>query len=102
MSTSIRPETSNKSKYWLPRHRYYELKHFCLQYSSWKRALAELDGMTGKGIDIPVHNDSNAVNSPVESCVEKRLYFVSRIEMVEKAAKEASCDLGDYVFWVSL
>lgn len=32
MGTVIRPETSKKNKYWIPRHRYHELKHFCLQY----------------------------------------------------------------------
>lgn len=28
MSTVIRPELSKSSKYWIDRHRYYELKHF--------------------------------------------------------------------------
>ncbi len=97
MSTNIRPEISNKKRYWLPRHRYYELKHFCLQYPSWKRALAELDGMNRSGIDTPEHNHSNTISSPVENCVEKRSYYISHIEMVERAAKESSCDLGDYV-----
>ena len=26
-----------KSEYGLSKHRFYELKHFCLQYSEWKR-----------------------------------------------------------------
>ena len=38
MSTDIRPEVSVKNKYWISRHRYYELKHFCLQYGEWKQA----------------------------------------------------------------
>lgn len=33
MGTTIRPELSEKNPYWIERHRYYELKHFCLQYS---------------------------------------------------------------------
>lgn len=32
MSTTIRPEVSEKNQYWIEKHRYYELKHFCLQY----------------------------------------------------------------------
>lgn len=32
MSTLIRPEVSEKNKYWIDKHRHYELKHFCLQY----------------------------------------------------------------------
>ena len=31
MATMIRPELSEKNPYWIERHRYYELKHFCLQ-----------------------------------------------------------------------
>lgn len=34
MGTVIRPEISVKNRYWLPKHRYYELYHFCLQYHS--------------------------------------------------------------------
>ena len=30
MSTVIRPEISEKNKYWISKHRYYELKHLCL------------------------------------------------------------------------
>lgn len=36
MGTTIRPELSEKNPYWIERHRYYELKHFCLQYPIWK------------------------------------------------------------------
>ena len=42
MGTTIRPELSEKNPYWIERHRYYELKHFCLQYPIWKKASAPL------------------------------------------------------------
>lgn len=32
MANDIRPEVSQKNPYWIGKHRYYELKHFCLQY----------------------------------------------------------------------
>lgn len=38
MSTTIHPELSKKNTYWIEKHRYYELKHFCLQYPIWKEA----------------------------------------------------------------
>lgn len=31
----LKNELSRKSKYWIGKHRYLELKHFCLQYSEW-------------------------------------------------------------------
>lgn len=36
MTTTIRPEISYSSKYHISKHRYYELKHFCLQYHEWQ------------------------------------------------------------------
>lgn len=38
-----------KSEYALSKHRFYELKHFCLQYHDWKKQYVELDGWNGKG-----------------------------------------------------
>lgn len=32
-----RNELSKKNKYYIPKHRYLELKHFCLQYNDWKK-----------------------------------------------------------------
>lgn len=33
-----------KTEYALSKHRFYELKHFCLQYPEWKRLYFSLDG----------------------------------------------------------
>lgn len=33
----------------LSKHRFYELKHFCLQYSKWKEIYEYADGWSGKG-----------------------------------------------------
>ena len=38
----LKPELSKKSEYWLPKHRYYELKHYCLQYPEWKHLYSSL------------------------------------------------------------
>ena len=37
---------SQNNEYWISKHRYYELKHFCMQYPLWKAAyrLLELEG----------------------------------------------------------
>ena len=32
----MRTEVSTSNQYWISKHRYYELKHFCLQYPEWK------------------------------------------------------------------
>ena len=43
MSTRIIPEISKNKPEWIPKHRYYELKHFCLQYPEWKKMVSELN-----------------------------------------------------------
>lgn len=39
MTTTIRPVIAHSNKYYISRHRYYELKHFCLQYYEWREDL---------------------------------------------------------------
>ena len=34
---NVRPELSKKNKYYISKHRYYELKHLCLQYTMFKK-----------------------------------------------------------------
>ena len=47
MGTVIRAELSKKNKYWIERHRYYELKHFCMQYPIWKKVYSAIEGARG-------------------------------------------------------
>lgn len=35
MATTIRPEIDRRNEWYISRHRYYELKHFCLQWHEW-------------------------------------------------------------------
>lgn len=52
MGTTIRPELSEKNPYWIERHRYYELKHFCLQYPIWKKTYEAMNGLLGRPADL--------------------------------------------------
>jgi hypothetical protein len=96
MSTTVRPEVSEKNPYWIDRHRYYELKHFCLQYPIWRKARASIDSMQSKPIDIPAIINTNIADQ-VAKCTEMRLYYSERIDMVERCAKEASEELSNYI-----
>lgn len=46
MGNIIRAEVSENNPYWIEKHRYYELKHFCLQYPTWKRNYVSLEGLS--------------------------------------------------------
>lgn len=92
MGTVIRPELSLKNRYWLPKHRYYELKHFCLQYPDWKKSYISLDGLP----KIRVMNNvrGGEVPNPTAVYAEARIYYRERMDMVESAAKDAAADLA--------
>ncbi len=96
MTTKIRPELSVKNKYWINRHRYYELKHFCLQYPIWKQLYSELDGLNRHN-DADINREKGTISDPVENCAEKRIFFADRMEMIEKAAKDTCPELSDYI-----
>lgn len=64
MGTTIRPELSEKNPYWIERHRYYELKHFCLQYPIWKKAYAALDGLSRRPSDLEVFSKKGEISDP--------------------------------------
>ena len=93
MGTVIRPEISVKNRYWLPKHRYYELYHFCLQYPEWKKNYLSLDGYASKSASIVEQNGQHEATNPTAVYAEARLYYRERMEMIENAAKEAAADL---------
>lgn len=95
MSTTIRPEISKRNKYWIERHRYYELKHFCLQYKTWKKIYADLDGL--KAVNQAIKTNLNMFSKPTENCALIRSFYSERMNMVENAAKEADFFLSNYI-----
>ena len=98
MATRIRPELSENNKYWISRHRYYELKHFCLQYPMWKKAYAALDELT---ISSPILEEilspTNRLSDPTAKCALMKVYYSEKIELVEKIAMETDKDLWVYI-----
>lgn len=99
MSTPNRPEISKQSPYWISRHRFYELKHFCLQYYEWKNELqfiTECHRHPLDGKDFSSHNIRHT--DPVFECVIRREELTKNIDIIDKAAKACSDDIGEYVF----
>lgn len=97
MSTTIRPEISKKNRYWISKARYYELKHFCLQYPGWKKAYTDL---IEYGVSVSnINNEfrSNEIKDPTAKLAMMKMYCMDRIEMVEKAAIEADKYLYKYI-----
>ena len=98
MRNDMRPELSQKNPYWIGKHRYYELKHFCLQYPIWKKARLALDGLSRRPADLQVFVSCGQMKGdPTERCAQSRIFFGERMEMVEQAAIEAEPDLYSYL-----
>lgn len=96
MGTVIRPEISEKSKYWIDKHRHYELKHFCLQYPRWKKAyLAASEPITTSSTDrMP---SGNIPGDPTGRNATAKVYYLERIKMIEETAKHADKELHTYI-----
>ena len=96
MSTLIRAELSSKNKYWINKHRHYELKHFCLQYPFWQNAYNELDGFKSKSDDIL--GRSNIPGDPTCKCAEMRNRYFEKMDLIRRTAMLADPDLASYIF----
>lgn len=95
MGTVIRPETAKTNKYWMPKHRYYELKHFCLQYLEWKKTYSMLDGYDSCGYENTYR--TNEPSNPTHNYTEKRLAYLDKIRLIERLAFDSDEELASYI-----
>jgi hypothetical protein len=97
MATTIRAELSPNHKYWIDKHRYYELKHFCLQYPFWKK---EYSSYTDIGPNLSSFEQIYSDNMPSDSTANwasKRAYYYEKIKLIEKVAEETDYVLYKYI-----
>ena len=97
MATVIRPVISEKNKYWIDKHRHYELKHFCLQYPVWKKIYAEFSDASVSLSMIERVPTSNIPGDPTAKRALMRTYYGERIKLLEKVALEADLYLHKYI-----
>lgn len=93
--SDIRPELSKRSKYWIPRHRYYELKHFVMQYPEWKKERDAIDSMVSACKDPA--GRINDISDPVGQAVERRVELNHNISMCDLIARETDWIIGNYI-----
>lgn len=95
MATKIRPEISKKNKYWIDKNRHYELKHFCLQYPKWKKAYN-----SSPNVSLSTTGSisrSNQHSDPTANQAIRKTYYLERIKLIERIAKEADSELHSYI-----
>ena len=97
MATVIRPELSEKNKYHINKHRHYELKHFCLQYPTWKREYTALNEACISSSSSDKMPSSNIPGDPTGRIAVKRACYSEKINLIERIAKEADELLYKYI-----
>ena len=97
MGTTIRPEVSVKNKYWIDKHRHYELKHFCLQYPRWKKLYIYLDDKTTISPKLyEVKGNNGKVDITARIAIDKA-YYLEKIDLIEETAMETDSSLYPYI-----
>ena len=97
MATVIRPQISEKNKYWIDKHRYYELKHFCLQYPIWKNEYAALDNTSIPLSMIERIPSSDGPSDPTAKRAMMKAHYSEKINLIEQIAREADQYLYSYI-----
>ena len=97
MATTIRPELSEKNPDWIEKHRYYELKHFCLQYPIWRKAYSSLSGISGKPSDWAMFIVTSTLGDPTAKVGIARAYYSERTDMIERVAEQTDQQLAPYI-----
>ncbi len=97
MSKATIKDLSVKNDYRLPRHRSYELRHFCWQYPEWKKVYEFLQNVDS----LPPNMDSlphkKEPGKPTERVAIARTYYADRIRMVEETAESTSPEMAAYI-----
>lgn len=97
MTTTIRPELAESNKYRINKHRYYELKHYCLQYPVWKKNYAMFDNT---GLPLSIVGKGPTSNTPGDPTGERaviKAYYNRKIKMLEDIAMRTDPYLCEYI-----
>lgn len=97
MATKIRAEISEKNKYWISKHRHYELKHFCLQYPDWKKAYASYNDSNIPLSAIDRSPTGNLPGDPTAVRAVMKAYYQERMRLIESVAIAADRYLHEYI-----
>ena len=97
MATVVRAEISENNKYWISKHRHYELKHFCLQYPEWKKEYLTLGVPSASSAMLEVISSNHTPSDLTARYAIRRVYYAERIDLIEKIAREADKYLYEYI-----
>lgn len=98
LTTRNRPKVSQNNKYYISKHRFYELKHFCLQYSEWVNKCNIYKGYICTSSVVRINGTIGNVQDPVGDIYARIEDLSSKIRMVKEACELADEQLSSYIF----
>lgn len=93
---TIRAELSKTNKYWIGKHRHYELKHFCLQYPMWKKKYESLDEIKITSV-LDRMPSANLPSDITAAYAIKKAQYNEKIKLIEQAALDTDEFLYPYL-----
>lgn len=93
----MKTELSKRNPYRIKKHRYLELKHFCLQYPLWKRAYHDLDGLAKKPREYMVNRRYYIYPDPTANCAVIRANYSEKMRLIEETAQDTDEVLASYI-----
>lgn len=97
-SMKYRPQVSTKNKYWISKHRFYEISHHCYQYDEWKDELRRLRQDIGvKAVNMDGMPHGTEVGRPTESIAVRICDLEDKIKMVEQAAIDSDPEIAEFI-----
>lgn len=98
MAKSLYTELSKKNPYYISKHRYLELKHFCLQYNEWKHKYLYLQLQLSSRYGIAVVPAKDNLPSDIVGQIASEMAELRRkIELVESVSESTDEVLGKYI-----
>ena len=86
----MKSEVSKRNQYYLPKHRYYELKHFCLQYKDWDKDIKLMNYLKSNACVLRIEFSNGSKYSRTESIAIKEKEVLDKMEMVDKTLKKVT------------
>lgn len=91
----MKPELSKKNPYWISKHRYYQLVHYCLQYNEWKDMRRRIGDISAVNLDgMP---KSTGPSRGIENAGVRRAELKHKMELIEHTAREADPALAEWI-----
>jgi len=97
MGTNYRAKISKKNKYWISKHRFYEVSHHCMQYKEWIDEYNALASAGIKGVEYDGMPHGTDISKPTEKSAIRMTELKRKIDTVEQTAIDTDRVLAEYI-----